>query len=111
MEQVYRHWTKRLVYSEGVKHMAETAGAYWLLDVVASHQPDWRLHNEEFQVWKLSVNPDRTARVWCEDGNDTTLLEQLVPFTDYPEDECEIWLVKHAGGPGTDSLAMLPSEY
>ena len=33
---------------------------------------------EEFQVWKLTVKPDRTATLTCGDGNGTTVFEKAI---------------------------------
>ena len=44
----FRHWTRRLVYTEGVQYLAEKASAYWLIDLVASWCPHPSLRNEEF---------------------------------------------------------------
>ena len=30
----YRHWSKRLVYTVGVKELAEQHSAYWFIDLV-----------------------------------------------------------------------------
>ncbi len=57
----YRHWTGRLIYTPGVQHLAERAGAYWLIDLVASHQITPNVSAEEFQVWTLTVAGDRRA--------------------------------------------------
>jgi hypothetical protein len=70
-EHWYRHAMVRdVLYTDGVKHVAETAGAYWLIDEFAFAQRfDELLAAEEFQLWKLNVNPDHhTATLTCEDG-------------------------------------------
>jgi len=41
--------------TDGVKAVADAAGAYWLLDVVGSYQHDPRL-DKAFQVWKLDLS-------------------------------------------------------
>ncbi|CAA9302355.1 hypothetical protein AVDCRST_MAG94-444 [uncultured Leptolyngbya sp.] len=41
-ETFYRYWTGRLIYTEGVKYLADTAHCYWLIDAIASHQPKCR---------------------------------------------------------------------
>jgi hypothetical protein len=42
--------------------VADTGGAYWLLDEMAIIQPDDKVvEAEAFQVWKLKVRPDHTA--------------------------------------------------
>ena len=39
-EQWYRHAINRAVlYTDGAKYVADTAGAYWLLDEIALIQP------------------------------------------------------------------------
>ena len=60
-EQFYRHSINRkVIYTEGAHHVAEAGGAYWLLDEIALIQPHAaRVAAEEFQVWKLTVRPDR----------------------------------------------------
>ena len=35
-ENYYRHWTGHGVYTDGVKYLAEKAGAYWLIDAILS---------------------------------------------------------------------------
>jgi len=54
-ETFYRHWTGKLIYTEGVKYLADTAECHWLIDAIASHQPtcckDMML--ADFQVWYL----------------------------------------------------------
>jgi hypothetical protein len=32
--------------------MADEAGAYWLLDIIASYQTDVKIRRERFQVWE-----------------------------------------------------------
>ncbi len=70
-EQWYRHSINRTVlYTDGVRHVAEHGQAYWLLDEIALIQPyDKSIAAEEFQVWKLEVQPDKTATLACDDGN------------------------------------------
>ena len=34
----FRHWTRRIIYTPGVEDMAKICNAYWLIDLVASHQ-------------------------------------------------------------------------
>lgn len=109
----YWHWTRRITYTEGVRHIAQTAGAYWLIDAVASHQHDPKAKREEFQHWILEVRPDRTATLSMNDGNDPKkpLIVQQLEFCDYPEDRCELYLIQQPGGPGTVPLLLQPCEY
>ena len=98
-----RHWTRRLLYTPGIEHLASKTGSWWLVDLIASRQQSRRLAGEEFQVWTLTVQPDRRARLVCDDGNGRRLLAKTIACTDFPLDGIAIWL---AGG-----TLMLPSEY
>jgi hypothetical protein len=61
-ENWHRHGINRnVLYTDGAKFVADAGGAYWLLDTIAICQLDPRVKAEEFQVWKLTVRPDRTA--------------------------------------------------
>ena len=101
----YRHALNRLVlYTEGAQHVAEVGGAYWLLDEIALAQRGTpAVTAEGFQVWRLTVNPDRTALLSCGDGNGTTVFEKTIPFTDFPLADIDLWF--------TDQTILLPSEY
>lgn len=101
-EKYYRHWARRLVYTEGVQFVAEKMGAYWLLDVIASYQPG--LQDQEFQVWILEKSGDE-YRVVCSDGNDNILITQIIPSTDFHEDLMPFKLFC------CNNTILLPSEY
>lgn len=104
-EQWYRHpINRKVVYTDGAKYVADTAGAYWLLDEIALIQPyDKRVAAETFQVWKLAVNADQTATLTCEDGNDNAVFTKAIASTDFPLAEITLWF--------TDNTILLPSEY
>ena len=90
-------------YTDGVKYLAESCECFWLIDLISSYQADPKIKNEEFQVFKLKVNPDKTATVEISDGNHNILATQDIEFTDFPLPEIEIWCI--------DKIAILPSEY
>ena len=102
-ETVFRHWTRRLVYTEGVQDLAEQAEAYWLIDLIASWMNHENLKNEDFIVWTLTVNADRSARAVADDGNGRELIRQEIPLTDFPLDKIDLYL--------TNNTLLLPSEY
>ena len=54
-QTVFRHWTRQLVYTEGVRDLAQQAGAYWLIDLVASWMIDPAVKGRDFVVWKLAA--------------------------------------------------------
>lgn len=107
---LYRHWMGHLCHTDGVEFLARIAGAYWLVDLIASHQTDERVRAEDFQVWIL-----RTARrgypavlATCEDGNGNVVTQQLVEYTDFPEELLPFRLFAERGEAGLH--LMLPEE-
>ena len=104
-ENWYRHGINRSVlYTDGAQFLAEPGGAYWLLDIIAiAQQHELRVAQEEFQVWKLQVRPDRSATVLCDDGNGNVVYTQEIPFTDFPLHEVKLYFA--------NNVIHLPSEY
>lgn len=99
-----------VVLTDGWKHLAEKAGAYWLADVVGSWQPALRKKGQDFidfQCWTIKVNPDRSCVVSCTDGNYNKGCSQSIPYTDFPLNEFE-WYVQPYG---KWMVMMLKSEY
>ena len=102
-EQFYKNpLFPNYVYTDGIKYLAETAGAYWLIDYVLSNQLNLSIKNEPFQVWKIKVK-DNSAIIRVEDGDKHLVKQFKLGFTDFPLDEITIWL--------TDRTLLLPSEY
>ena len=58
---------------------------------------------EEFQVWKLTVHPDRSATLTCDDGNDNIVFTKKIEYTDFPLDEITLYFA--------NNVIHLPSEY
>ena len=103
--QWYRHGIVRdVLFTDGAKYVADQGGAYWLLDEIALAQRyDKRVAGEEFQLWKLKVNDDRTAVLTCDDGNDKVVYSKAIEFTDFPLPEIALYF--------TGNTILLPSEY
>jgi hypothetical protein len=103
-ENWYRHpFMRQVLYTDGAKHVAEKGGAYWLLDEIAFAQKgNKRVAAEPFQVWKLQVKPDQTAKLTCEDGNGTKVYAKRIDYTDFPLDEIILYF--------TNNVILLPSE-
>ncbi len=100
----YRHGLVRsVVFTDGVKYLADHAGAYWLIDEIALAQVyNGKVAGEAFQVWELKVKGNE-AELLCEDGNGNHLAGQLIPFTDFPAPGIRLFCC--------DSTIMLPGEY
>jgi len=104
-EHWYRHGIVRdVLFTDGAKHVADRAGAYWLLDEIAFAQKTGAaVANEEFQVWKLAVNADHSAILSCEDGNDNEVYRKEISLTDFPLDSFEFFFA--------NGVIYLPSEH
>lgn len=101
----YRHWwSKRVVYTEGIRYLIEHGEADWLIDEIVFAQafrPKVRF--EEFQVWYLQPLKSGAAWLTCEDGNSNRVDRKRIPFTDFDIPGLKIWYVK--------GVIMLPREY
>jgi hypothetical protein len=103
-ETWYRHWfVRRVLFTDGAKYVADQAGAYWLIDEIAFAQKNQpTVSTEEFQVWKLTVEPPSKGTLTCEDGNDRVVFSKQLDFTDFPEPGIELWF--------ENDTIYLPSE-
>ena len=117
-EQWYRHgFARNVLYTDGVKYMAEKGGAYWLIDAIVSHQINPKVRKnerlQEFQVWTLKVAEDRSAVLTCQaDSGEKAIVTQKIEATDFPLKEIKLW-VEPTGGPNGEILKviLLPSEH
>lgn len=109
-EDYFRHGLNpRLIYTDGVKYLAEKAGAYWLIDVVASVQHTGvRLARHPFQSWSLTVDTDKAGLVICTNGNDKKLYVQQIGYTDFPLGKVKLYCCEEDDG---QHVLMLSSEY
>lgn len=92
-----------LLYTEGVQHFCEKAGAYWFLDIISTEihcgHPDERLYDAFIT---LTV-ADNQAYITATDGDDNVYYTRKVDYTDAPEGDWKFWYMN-------DTL-LLPSEY
>jgi hypothetical protein len=104
-ERWYRHSLNRdVLYTDGAKYVADEGGASWLLDEIALAQRyEKAVAAQEFQVWTLTVKDDRSAALTFEDGNNKTVFEKAIPFTDFPAERITFWF--------ENSTIYLPSEH
>ena len=104
-EHWYRHGLiPAITFTDGAKYVADAAGAWWLLDEIALAQRYIKeVAAEEFQVWKLTVNPDSTGTLVCEDGNYNVVCSKPIPFTDFPAEGVTLWFA--------NNVIYLPSEH
>jgi hypothetical protein len=104
-EQFYRTMSKSLIYTDGIHWLAENAGCFWLIDAIASHQPDALKHPRlaEIQFWVLTVKEDHAASLVCyEDIPGKERIRQEIPFTDFPLPTIKLYV--------ENGTLFLPSE-
>lgn len=103
-ENWFKHWLGKALYTDGVKYIADGAGAYWLIDEIAINQTRPKVRAEEFQVWTLKVDLEKhKAVLTCEDGNGNAVFTKRIEFTDFPLAEIKFYFA--------DGTILLPSEY
>jgi hypothetical protein len=103
--QRYYRITRRHLLTDGTKYVAEAAGAFWMMDAVASHlaeigTADW------FVLVRVKVADSKAVMVY-EDGNGHEHARQEIPYTDFPLAN----FVLYCCWDGEHWVLMLPSEY
>lgn len=102
---------KNIVASEGAIFLAENAGAYWLLDAVASWWPTVKQNAEsDFVFWRLTVRADRDATLQAFNDTPDNFVQgvvQKIEYTDFPLGEVTLY----QSFDGERVSIFLPSEY
>lgn len=102
-ENFYSHKPSSIIYTDGIKQLAEECKAYWLINLIISHQCKRKVALEPFQVWELLRSNDCVFDIVATEGNHHIIATQQIPYSDFPYDKAIIWLV--------DGCMMLPCEY
>ena len=115
-ERYIHFWNKHVIYTPGIKCLAEKASAHWLVDAIASYYgtnlmkaaiaEDERLSSLHF--WTLQVAEDNSATLVLQaDSGEEPAITQDIPFTDFPIEQIRIWV----GFDGKYWTLYLPSEH
>ena len=91
------------------------------VDEIAFAQVRPSLMREEFQTWKLIVNPEtRSAALDAADGGATfdkngrpvykAIYQKRIPYTDFLLEETKLYCCANGDGPNGKTI-MLPCEY
>jgi hypothetical protein len=116
-ENWYLHpLARNILYTEGIKYLADNARAYWLIDAIVSwvKSPEFKKHCEidprvsDMHFWKLTRNEDNSAVLTAvPDSDEPAFIRQDIEFTDFPLDSISIW----AASDGATWTLYLPSEH
>lgn len=103
-ETYYNHslGNMKLYLTDGCHFIREQCEAYWLFDLILSHQLSKNVKSEQFQVWKFQKRVNDWI-ITCSNGNDKLLVKQIIEYSDFPLNEITIWL--------EENIALLPSEH
>ena len=107
--QDYHRWSSlfsRHVLTDGCEYLAENAGAYWLMDAIASHFAKYR--GESFA--SVTLRKCKTGPRWSltiDNGNGLMLAKQLIEYSDFPLPEIQLFVARQENL----WVIMLPSEY
>jgi hypothetical protein len=106
-EEWHRHVLSGLLYTDGIKFVAEKAGAYWLIDkillTVKHHKVFKKVAYQEFSAWTLHVKEDKTALLEAGDGNGNSIYKEELTYTDFPLNKITLWM--------ENGVLILPSEH
>ena len=104
-EHYYRH-INGLVLTDGTKYLADEAGAYWLMDVIASYLDKIE---DGFAIAELTVTHGNKAFFSLADDKPANkfFATQSIPYTDFPLEEIKLYVIRD----GEHWVCLLPSEY
>lgn len=104
---------QNIILTDGAKYVAENGGeqgAYWLLEAIASYQPEVAkkadLHS--FQLWTLKVKDHKGILTCQADSDRKPFVTQHIEYTDFDLPKIELYCLFY------DSfrrVILLPSEY
>ena len=92
-----------LLATDGIRMIAKKAGAFWLIDAIASYQANSQIKALAIQFWTLEVR-DNEAVLYCvEDSGMPRIVEQIIEYTDFPDGDWKFYV--------QNGVMMLPEEY
>jgi hypothetical protein len=81
--------------------------AFWLLDAIASHQPQAKKACDGFQLWTLTLHDQGAssgATLRCRaDSDQEPIITQEIEYTDFPLASVKLYVI--------DNVVLLPDEY
>ena len=106
--------TKRLVYTDGVRHLAQICKSYWLIDLIAlQFLPELiKTSNDWFYSVRINVTDHQTGVVIVTDGNSKKpLLTEELPYTTFPKVKNFMLFIESMDHENNTYCLLLPSEH
>jgi len=109
-EHYYRAFPPSLKFTDGIKFVADTCQAHWLVTAIASHQRIAIPPEVGFQVWELA-GPKTEDKPWIlscwsdTPGESTLLARQEIEYSDFPKEllPFRMWV--------EGNVLLLPAEH
>ena len=92
-----------LLATDGVRMVAEKAGAFWLVDAIGSYQMNPEVKTLAIQFWTLEVEDNKAVLYCTEDTGRPRIVEHEIKYTDFPDGKWKFYVQQ--------GLIMLPEEY
>jgi len=109
-ENYWRHLlVSGFVYTDGVKHMAEKFGAYWLIDAVASYVPGIRKISKDETFYVVTCILNKTGGCLLSIKTDTRepdIARQDIESTSLTEN-----VKMYLAFEGPRTILLMPTEY
>jgi len=105
-----------IVYTDGIKAMAEMCQSWWLIDAICSQQKKCMKNPnlQNIQFWTFTKKEKTPHILKCEIDSGKSFLTQEIEYTDFPLSSVRIWLeadyMSMGKGPQRVMVMMLPSE-
>ena len=95
-DQWYKHLLSGLLYTDGIKFIAENGGngngAYWLIDAIGSYQHQPKVKREEFQLWTLKTSGNTAVLTMQSDSDEPEIVRQEIEYTDFELPELVLYV-------------------
>lgn len=109
-DERYRHpFNRRLIYTEGIKSVAEKVGAYWLLDIIATEVAPiclkrWVSSETPSHLFEVKVEGSKATLKLSDHDDLPELWKREIEHTDFPEGK---WTLKLSMDSMVDTVDVL----
>ena len=99
----HQHQSYSILFSDGIKCMADTTRCYWLIELIAFYQDKPEIGKLKFQCWELLRATESAFDIIATDSHNHIVIAHQVPFIDFPYDAATVWVV--------NNCIILPNEF